>query len=223
MKNRSFKNVVQQLAHDLLSPLASLKLLINANHILEQEKRNMANRALNRIHEIVEELLGLPARSPTREPSVPTVSIVPLIESVVREKKLSYSHETALNIQLNLPHEKCAILCQVPNLTFEGVVSNLLNNAIESVDGCSGFVGISLVERGERAILTISDNGKGFPKELLPKFEQGERFTTKLQGHGLGLFSAKEMVRQWRGSLYIRSTSFGTHVILELPTIKKEK
>jgi hypothetical protein len=69
--------------------------------------------------------------------------------------------------------------------------------------------------------LVVSDNGKGIPKEVLPLLlNEGATFG-KANGNGIGLYHAKELLKQVRGTIRIESEEGkGAEVYLSIPLEK---
>jgi nitrogen fixation/metabolism regulation signal transduction histidine kinase len=70
---------------------------------------------------------------------------------------------------------------------------------------------------GRGALMTVSDNGGGFPKEMLARaFEP--YVTTKTKGTGLGLAIVKKIVDEHHGEIEIANASpHGAQVTIRLP------
>ncbi len=105
------------------------------------------------------------------------------------------------------------------------VLMNVLSNAIQAMPE-GGTVGIitALDEETQQLQLTILDNGKGIPKEILGKVFD-PFFTTKAvgEGTGLGLAISKGIVDQHHGRITIKSeVNVGTEVQLTLPLKQPE-
>jgi nitrogen fixation/metabolism regulation signal transduction histidine kinase len=85
------------------------------------------------------------------------------------------------------------------------VLNNLLTNALEALDGhrpAAIEVRTSIIDTGgvERAQITVSDNGPGFPPELLGRVFD-PYVTSKPKGTGLGLAIVKKIVDDHGGSI----------------------
>jgi signal transduction histidine kinase len=101
---------------------------------------------------------------------------------------------------------------------FQGVVTNILKNAIEAMQG-AGKITI-LIERIQRNVkLSISDNGPGISEEVAGSlFSKG--ITSKEAGSGLGLYSAKETIKAFAGDIRVFSpTGRGATFEITLPGV----
>ena len=89
---------------------------------------------------------------------------------------------------------------------LEQVLINLIKNAIESVETISHpILTISCQTTPSSEIkIEIGDNGPGVPPELLDKIFV-PFFTTKPQGSGIGLSLSREIMRQHKGKLLVKS------------------
>jgi PAS domain S-box-containing protein len=120
----------------------------------------------------------------------------------------------------------------VPELTglwdasrLERVLGNLLSNAVKfSPEGGEVWLVIAPAEgeNGPEAILRIEDPGIGILPEDLPhvfeRFYRGHNLTERMNGTGIGLAGAREIVRRHGGSIELESTAGGgTSVTVRLP------
>src|SRR5690606_4490338 len=98
------------------------------------------------------------------------------------------------------------------------VVVNLLLNAMEGT-GTRGSLGITIAANQKQgmATLTVWDNGRGFPPELLPK--AFEPFVTgKPNGTGLGLSVCRQIAERHGGQIEARNRPHGgAEVTITLP------
>ena len=91
---------------------------------------------------------------------------------------------------------------------FDWVIENLLKNALDAMEG-EGRIHIALVDEKERAVIEVSDTGKGIPRSLWASiFKPG--FTTKKRGWGLGLSLSKRIIDHYhKGNLFVRYSEPG--------------
>jgi PAS domain S-box-containing protein len=100
------------------------------------------------------------------------------------------------------------------------ILINLIRNAMQACDGVTGPKRITTrLSRNQGFIsIAISDTGCGISSENLAKmFTHG--FTTKTDGHGFGLHSARQAAKDMGGSLTVESEGpgRGATFILKLP------
>lgn len=102
------------------------------------------------------------------------------------------------------------------------VIINLLDNAAQS-SSPDKRIFITLIRKAGFVVLAIKDEGKGISKKDLPMiyemFYRGENHTK--EGIGIGLFLAKHIISQHRGTINIKSElNKGTTVEVKLPASK---
>jgi signal transduction histidine kinase/putative methionine-R-sulfoxide reductase with GAF domain len=99
---------------------------------------------------------------------------------------------------------------------------NLVRNAIEAMDPEGGQLGIKLVREGTEIVVTVSDTGKGIPKEVEGRLFQS--FVTagkRGRGTGLGLAIVKKIVDEHGGSISVASSPKGAAFTVRLPSEPK--
>lgn len=107
------------------------------------------------------------------------------------------------------------------------VVSNLLSNAVKySPEG--GDIAVTVAREagdaaaGDRAVLRVRDEGVGIPAADLPhifeRFHRGANVAGRIDGAGIGLWGARQIVEQHGGTITIDSREGeGTTVTVRLP------
>ena len=104
---------------------------------------------------------------------------------------------------------------------LEQVFTNLINNAIESMEVSGGMLSIKIrqVNEGDEQAhveISVSDTGPGIPAELRDKIFE-PFFTTKQHGTGLGLAIVKRIVTAHKGSITVNSILGGTNFVVQFP------
>ena len=91
---------------------------------------------------------------------------------------------------------------------FEWVIENLSKNAVDAMGG-EGMITLHVEEQDGKAIIEVTDTGKGIrKKDLSSVFTPG--FTTKKRGWGLGLSLAKRIVEEYhRGRIFVKNSELG--------------
>jgi signal transduction histidine kinase len=107
------------------------------------------------------------------------------------------------------------------------ILFNVIGNAIKYTDRGGVTVGVQTV--GSSAVLSVSDTGKGIPKDsqylLFRKFQQASNNTLtrdNSQSTGLGLYISKKLAKAMKGDLYLEHSTpdEGTVFALRLPLAK---
>lgn len=99
---------------------------------------------------------------------------------------------------------------------LEQVFINLFNNAVDAMEG-KGQLAITIVRDGTAVRISVSDTGKGIPKEKLPRIFD-PFFTTKDHGTGLGLAIVYSIIEKHKGRIELQSTSEkGSTFVITLP------
>jgi signal transduction histidine kinase len=216
-----------QVAHDIRSPLSALDSALQDVSGLPEEKRLLIRGAAGRIRDIADDLLekNRQGLAPEQRRAARPLELLPLsslIEPVVAEKRLQYRGRLDVNIDAGFGPESSGLSARVDPVAFGRMLSNLLNNAVEALER-GGLVSVSLARRESSAEITIRDNGKGIPAELLARLGGRGETHGKAGGSGLGLYQARTAVETWSGSLDIASElGKGTTITILLPLAKPE-
>jgi signal transduction histidine kinase len=126
--------------------------------------------------------------------------------------------------QIAVMSDDTPVLVRADAIMLRQVVLNLVNNALDAVDGLGAISVRTRTERNgigaARAVVSVSDTGRGVPAEHLPRMFD-PFFTTKDVGHGVGLGLAicQSFIEQHGGSIRADSAGVGkgTTVEFELP------
>ncbi len=118
----------------------------------------------------------------------------------MRILRLAINHvKSTYGITINLPEKDITLNCDARKM--EGVMSNLLNNAVHALAG-QGEIDVTISVDAKFSIIQVKDSGHGIPNENLDKvFEP--MFTTKKTGTGLGLVICKSIVEQHKGTISV--------------------
>ncbi len=94
-------------------------------------------------------------------------------------------------------------------------IENLVKNAIDAMKG-KGALDIVILELEDIAKISITDTGKGIPKNQFNKvFEPG--FTTKKRGWGLGLSLTKRIVQEYhKGKIKVTHSEIGKGTTMQI-------
>ena len=103
--------------------------------------------------------------------------------------------------------------------SFDAVAVHLLNNAIEaSPDGAPVRIDVRL--EALSMVVDIADEGPGMTPEFV-RDELFRPFASTKGGHGIGVYQARELVREAGGDLLVLSRrGSGTTMRLMLPMVR---
>ena len=94
-----------------------------------------------------------------------------------------------------------------PDGAVRQIVTNLLQNALDAVDGCPARrIEVKVAHTNEVATLVVRDSGPGVDKTLIDRVFQP--FVTSKppgKGTGLGLFVARQLLKQVGGRITIHN------------------
>ena len=222
-RQTAIASMAAQVAHDIRSPLVALDAALKHTEQFPEKQRTIVRHAVNRIRDIANNLLeknrqqsGTASTTVAGEP--PAVHLLSsLLDPVITEKRLSFESKPGINIDFKLTQESYGLFARLQPVEFRRMISNLVNNAVE-VLGDKGAVNVGLTHENGNIILTVADNGKGIPPEILLKLGQRGETHGKTGGSGLGLYHARTTAESWDGSLVITSElGKGTTVTIQLP------
>ena len=134
---------------------------------------------------------------------------VPASLTEVMEHVIEYmDRRTSQKVRFVKDFPEGDIIIRMNASLFEWVIENLCKNAVDAMEG-SGTITLHLDETADKAIIEVTDTGKGIrKKDLRNVFRPG--FTTKKRGWGLGLSLAKRIVEEYhKGRIYVKSSEPG--------------
>lgn len=215
--------LAQQVSHDIRSPLSVLNLLKDEVVFKDLQRKQLFVEAITRINETANDLLSnskseLGGVTNLKNEVTEAVEVIPLVESIIAEKKMIMA-EASFQLSFSFAATGLKAYCNPSEL--KRVISNLLNNAIESLDKDEGKIRIDLSRLNRKVQLSITDNGKGIPEDILSRvgtmgFSYGKENSIN-SGTGLGLYHARQTIESFGGSFVIFSKhNEGTMVVITL-------
>ena len=137
---------------------------------------------------------------------------------------LSLNQVLAARKNIRLTFEAPTVFPPVPvdPVKFEQVMNNLIGNAVK-YSGEGTATTVRLARRGDRAVVSVSDEGPGIPANKIDLIGQpfarlGTRAPGGEPGTGLGLLIVRKIVEGHGGNLRVdTAVKRGTTFILEFP------
>jgi signal transduction histidine kinase len=157
-------------------------------------------------------LLGRAHRVADEIPTVETVELLDVVASVARECAAVFP-SVAIEISKQEDVRGLTVKLHDGEVGLRRIVENILRNACEG-NGTFGArrVQIAIATADREVLLSFVDDGPGFSTDLLTS-EPEAMATTKKTGHGLGLFSAHEIVKASGGTLLRRNAAAGGAIV----------
>ncbi len=178
----AFKEEVSPKVHGLLTIAQrnSTRLIALVNDILDMEK--LGNGGVHY--------------------EIKRVDLDHLLPQIVEDNK-SYATNFEADLVVEIADPELQI--HVDEWRFNQVLSNFISNAIK-FSNAGGQVRVRAEQKGERARISVIDNGIGisdeFRNRIFTKFAQADSSTTREKsGTGLGLMISKQLVEQMGGDI----------------------
>jgi len=219
-RSAAWGEVAQRLAHEIKNPLTPIQL--SAERLqhklagkLDAADRDMLERSTQIIVNQVESMKHMVndfrdyARLPP--PQLGELDLNALVGEVLGLYESSRTH-----ITVALATDLAPVVGDATQL--RQVIHNLITNAEDALcEEAQPEITIATRMEGRGVALVVSDNGVGFPKEILARaFEP--YVTTKAKGTGLGLAIVKKIVDEHHGQIEIaNATPRGAQVKIKLP------
>jgi nitrogen fixation/metabolism regulation signal transduction histidine kinase len=217
----AWQNLVRVLTHEIMNsvtPISSLADMVeedlgkhlanNGDKPVEKEQLEDIHLSLKTISKRSEGLINFVKefRSLASVPKPKTADID--VKSLLDE--LCQLHKKELvdnNIQLTLNVTPTDLKIRADKGQIEQVIINLVKNAMQAFDRSDmRMIDINAFQNEKmRTVISVKDNGTGIEPEALEKIFI-PFFTTKKSGSGIGLSLSRQIMRQHKGSLTVKST-----------------
>ncbi len=208
-------------AHDFNNLLTTI--IMNTEIMAEEaegaESQSLANDILSASEQAVFLTRQLLAYTGREERTIHTLDLATLTKSICQVFRQSIAQVG--DFHLRLPNKPT--LAEVDAGQYKQVVMNLLTNSLEALPADGGSLDVALSQRplshedltfyqfpdpptpGTWNVLRIEDNGCGMPDHVRQRIFE-PYFTTKAEGHGLGLAATLGIVWNHGGGVAVRST-----------------
>ncbi len=211
--DRSRNQFVSNASHELKTPLASMKILIEAL-LYQQVYDEKTNKEflgdvvseIDRLNQIVQDLLTLVGMDTGETKlNLAPVDLATLAgDNVKRLQPLA--HGRGVELDLEIVDE---LTINGDKLKLEQVLYNLIDNAIKYTPR-GGGVQVKVQKRGAYALMSVTDNGIGIPKSeqehIFDRFYRVDKARSRATGGtGLGLSIARQMILAHGGNITVSS------------------
>ncbi|MBI3541881.1 MAG: PAS domain S-box protein [Deltaproteobacteria bacterium] len=228
-KMASVGELAAGIAHELGNPLATvrgrmefLKMQVRAGNAPPEtvlQTADTVEQLCDRMASIIRGMKAL-SRDGGNDPFQKT-QLGDLLNDVLGFTTESFQKH-GIKVHLGAIDGRLAVWCQETQISQ--VFVNLINNAKDAIKPLDErWIRIDVADRGTDVEITITDSGKGIPKELREKIMQ-PFFTTKPmgKGSGLGLSVSTAIVENHGGELTIDERSPNTCFVVRLPKDQRQ-
>lgn len=218
-ERQAIADLAAQVAHDIRSPVATILMFSKEYLGLPESQRMILRNSANRIQNIANGLLNYYKSERSDEKKISKNLVMELLSSIFAEKEVEYQSAPIKFIcDINVQAAFCFI--EVNRIEFERMISNLINNSVESFDG-EGIVRLLVEKHDNKLLIKICDNGKGMSQDVLNKILSGNQVTSKKTGYGLGIPYVRSIIKKYNATLDIKSVlNTGTETMVAFPVIQ---
>ncbi|RYE10278.1 MAG: PAS domain-containing sensor histidine kinase [Hyphomicrobiales bacterium] len=205
----AWADVARRIAHEIKNPLTPIQLSaerlrrryaskLEGDFEVFDKSINTILRQVGDIGRMVDEFSSF-ARMPEAKPARADLS-----DTVRNSVFLESVRLPDLQIRIDMPEQP--IVAFFDQRLISQVLTNLIKNATEAIEGAGieaikdPVIVVNVHEEGDKARISISDNGKGWPKENRQRLLE-PYITTRDKGTGLGLAIVARIVEQHGGTV----------------------
>ncbi|WMT90502.1 PAS domain-containing sensor histidine kinase [Pelagibacterium sp. H642] len=211
-RNSAWADVARRIAHEIKNPLTPIQLSA------ERLRRRYANKLVDDfdvfdkcISTIVRQVgdIGRMVDEFSSFARMPSAAIIraDLSDTIRQAVFLESVRQPEINIKADLPEE--TVYAYFDTRLVSQALTNLIKNAVEAIESvgldtiADPEVIVSVVLEGEEAVISVSDNGKGWPEENRHRLLE-PYMTTRERGTGLGLAIVAKIIEQHGGRIDLR-------------------
>jgi PAS domain S-box-containing protein len=215
--DRKKNEFLAMLAHELRNPLAPIRNALQIMRMTENTGqstapvREMMDRQVSNLVRLVDDLLDV-SRITTGnlELRKTRIEVAKVVESALETTRPLVA---AANHQLTVTVPSQPIWLEADLTRLAQAVSNLLSNAAKYTPE-GGHISLSVEQRANEIVMSVSDNGTGISADILPHifelFTQADQSTERAQGGlGIGLTLVRRLVEMHGGSVTAKSRGLG--------------
>ncbi|RPJ43712.1 MAG: sensor histidine kinase, partial [Candidatus Latescibacterota bacterium] len=211
---RMAAGAAHQLGNRLQGVHMDLRSLQHAERLSSEEVRDRAKEAVSALESLDRVVRGFLKMARIR-PLAP--EMVPL-DDLLREVHRQLRQEAALaGIEIVIGPSSPEAVAFVDPEVVRQAMTNVIRNSIQAIGDRGGRIALAAAAEGDEVRLSIADDGPGMPPEVVERaFEL--YFTTRGDGHGIGLPLVRQAVERHGGRALLRSdVGKGTEVTLVFP------
>jgi signal transduction histidine kinase len=208
-------------AHNIKSPVVAIEMMIPQMFMIPDRTRRILTNSVNEIRQLAEKLRNKPETvvvEPSGASQIDELVFLPiLVDEVIGQKQIEYCQRSDIQIVYGKGPCVNAAFAKINSTEMRSILSNLINNAIESYGGDGGRIEVKLAASDCDCTISIADQGCGIPPEYLKNLGRKQITFKGDGGRGLGLVHAVQTIECWGGVVGFQSAmGTGTTVTIQL-------
>ena len=205
-KNDYIIETHRMIAHDIRGPVAKMFQYFRQHGISAPS----INKELHRMESLAKRIMGhiKPVASSPLNLKLALLSIQKHYVTLYPDYKFTLVFE---------PMER--YFAKIDEENFERILANLLDNAM-CLPSVRKEIRIVMKSIDHSIIIEIQDFGPGIPSNVQEKLFSGKVVSNKKDGHGIGLMSVYNLIRQINGEISFLTGSSGTTFVITMKAVQ---
>lgn len=220
------EEMTQVMVHDLRAPVVAIKnsaSLLKAGSLAPQDNKDMLDLIIEQSDKLLFDISTILDAAKVSQGKLSLKKELADLGELIKEQ-LMFFESIAKNKNITVTNE---IANTIPKFYFDKVriteaLNNIISNSLKYTNE-NGLLKVSLRHQGQNAVIVISDNGIGIPKnkqkDLFKKYaELNNSDKNKKISSGLGLYITKWIITTHGGTIRVESEEGkGTTTYMSIP------
>lgn len=206
---RQRRNFLLSITHELKSPIASIRLILETlrkrTQLAPEQRSKLLHNGLReteRLNTLVNDLLLSAKLETSYQPQIDRLDLDELLTDLIQKMRDRYPRAS-----FNYSCEPASITIEGDKMGLTSMMLNLLENAVK-YSSEKAEVALCAIQEDDQVVIEVADQGIGIPEEekahIFEKFYRvGSEDTRTTKGTGLGLFIVKEIVKAHHGKISV--------------------
>ena len=223
----SLNTLAAGLVHEIKNPLNAISInlqLLNEDLQNSNTEKNskmlrrvkLLQKEVSRLDSILSDFLRFAKRHELHLEACDINEVIDSVLNFISPEAMQNSIRILKSFDAKLPK------CNLDSNVIKQALLNVILNAQQAMPN-GGELIVRTYQNGENAFIDITDTGVGIQKNKIDKIFQ-VYYSTKKNGTGLGLHTAKRIIEENKGTISIRSEDGkGSSFLIKLPVNNKSK
>ncbi len=217
-KERAWREMAKQVAHEVKNPLTPMKLTIqNFDRKFDPEDPDIKEKVKKMSESMVSQidLISKVATAFSQFAQLPEKNDEEFDLKIELDNILRIFNDDKIFVHAN----KDKIMIKMDKVYLNRIITNLVKNALQATeDESKALINVDVEQVNKRINIHVEDNGNGIPMEMQSRIFE-PNFTSKNTGMGLGLTMVRKMIEEYQGTITFKSEEGkGTTFYISLPS-----